>query len=245
MKLMRARILEINEYTIILKDEKKRFYTIDKKRLDFDYALGDTVNIDRQGGKLKFRIYGGNEPLTGEGYETHEAVRRITDAGSKTRKGHREQLGGWLAIFTVMIAVSILYHLAIIPTARSGLSVETCMDFNANFNNACADVDFAMKVEYIVPLLLTIFDVFLLSRIIMRRKNAKILAIIRCIAWPVHFLLRWVVYSFINIIHLLPDDFYTDIQLSSIFSIVGLSALAAAWILYFHRSERVEYTLTK
>lgn len=242
---MRARILEINEYTVILKDEKKHFYTIDKKRLDFDYVLGDTINIDHEGGKLKFRVYGGNDPLTGEGYETHEAVRQVAEIERKKRKSNRERLGGWLLAFTIMIAVSIIYHVIRIPIAQSGLSTEMCMDFNANFNNACADVDFAMKIEYVVPLFLTLFDIFLLSRIIMRRRIVKILATIRCIAWPVHFILRWNVYSFINIIHHLPDDYYTDIQLSSIFSIVSLSALAVAWILYFRRSERVKYTLTK
>ena len=44
---MRARIVEVDEFNLVLKDERKRFLTVDKKRLKFDYELGDTVEVER------------------------------------------------------------------------------------------------------------------------------------------------------------------------------------------------------
>ncbi|MDO4508042.1 MAG: hypothetical protein Q4B65_01510 [Candidatus Saccharibacteria bacterium] len=51
---MRAQIVKINQKTIVLKNEKGVFATVSKNKLDFDYNLGDTITVEKNGDELYF-----------------------------------------------------------------------------------------------------------------------------------------------------------------------------------------------
>ena len=51
---MRAQIVKINPKTIVIKNEKGRFATVSKTKLDFDYKLGDTIILEKNGDEVYF-----------------------------------------------------------------------------------------------------------------------------------------------------------------------------------------------
>ena len=51
---MQARIVKINPKTVVIKNSKDRFVTIPKNKLEFDFELGDTIEIERNGNEFYF-----------------------------------------------------------------------------------------------------------------------------------------------------------------------------------------------
>ena len=51
---MRARIVKINDKTVVLKGSNDKFATVAKSKLQFKYQLGDYIIIEKDGDKLYF-----------------------------------------------------------------------------------------------------------------------------------------------------------------------------------------------
>ncbi len=51
---MRAQIVKINPKTVVIKNERGIFATIQKTKLDFDYSLGDIIILERNGDEVYF-----------------------------------------------------------------------------------------------------------------------------------------------------------------------------------------------
>lgn len=64
---MRARIVKINDKTVVLKGSNSKFATVAKSKLQFKYQLGDFIIIEKDGDKLYFLPDSTNERPTPKG----------------------------------------------------------------------------------------------------------------------------------------------------------------------------------
>ena len=51
---MKAQIVKINPKTVVMKNERGSFATVSKTKLDFDYKLGDTIILEKNGDEVYF-----------------------------------------------------------------------------------------------------------------------------------------------------------------------------------------------
>mgnify|MGYP002623051118 CR=1 FL=1 len=239
---MRARIVEIDEFTMVLKDERKRFLTVDKKSLNFDYELGDTVEVERdKDGKRKFRVYGGNEPLEGSAYPLRPSVGHA----SAKKKPVREPLTGGTLVFFVAAVLIFLWQLVDIVSTHVLVDNATCITLNQSYNGSCTPHSVMLIVELTAKIILAILSVSGIAAIVARRRIARRIYAITCISAVVWVAIDWLIYGMINLIHGLPDFIITAVDLRSIKWIILLAILSGIVIPYLYKSERVRYTLTR
>lgn len=252
---MRARIIELNEFTLVLKDEKKRFLTVDRERLNFEYQLGDTVEIETgTDGKYTFRVFGGNEPLEGDDFAIKEAIKPTEEAKRELKKHNQaptdkgEPLGGWLLLFDVYFyafAVNYLLSVTIYGNFITQLSPEACEILNQQFNNSCTSYNEALVANSIMSATIFCFALAAAILITCHRKAGKIFSIVFCIIDMVWELIYLACFAFIDLIHTLPNETITAIRLAATINIFITAIRAAIMIPYFLKSERVKYTLTR
>jgi len=242
---MRARIIELNEFTLLLKDENGQYMTIERERLDFEYQLGDTVEMESgEDGRYHFRVFGGNEPLDGPEFAVKESVKPVP---VKELAPVGQKVGGWLL-------VSIIFPIWIIVSIVSGifqdgliiqLSPEACDILNQQFNNSCSPYTTNMILNSIFNILIAGLGIAAIVTIFRRQKIGKLINIIfyivRC-AWTIIY---FTIFFIIDAVYHLPNEIITEIRLFGIASIAIMGLAAVIWIPYFIKSERVKDTLVR
>ena len=238
---MRARIVEVDEFNLVLKDERKRFLTVDKKRLKFDYELGDTVEVERDdSGKLKFRVYGGNEPLTGSAFPVHPSVHRV---GVKSKKPALEPFSVGLWIILGVSAVVLIWQLYAIVHFHPLVDLQTCRELDQSYNGSCTPHSIMLMVELTAMIILAMLNAAGIVTLILRKRLAHRIISISCVSAVVWVAIDWLAYGAINMIHSLPEAIITSVDLRSIGWIILMAIVSGIVIPYLYKSERVRYIL--
>lgn len=71
---MLAKIVKINDKTVVLKGRNGKFATVSKQKLPFKYALGDKITIENDDGKLYFLPYDNDDfdEMTASSHTSHK-----------------------------------------------------------------------------------------------------------------------------------------------------------------------------
>lgn len=240
---MRARIVEVDEFNLVLKDERKRFLTVDKKRLKFGYKLGDTVEVERgSDGKLKFRVYGGNEPLTGSAFPVRPSVHRV---GVKQKKAAEEPFSVGLWIILGASILTLIWQLYAIVHFHPLVDAQTCRMLNQSFNGSCAPHSAMLMVELTAMIILAMLNIGGIVSLITRQRIARRIISITCVAAVVWVAIDWLCYGAINTIHSLPESIITSVDLRSIGWIILMAIVSGIVIPYLYKSDRVRRALNK
>ena len=252
---MRARIIKLNEFTLILKDEKKHFLTVDRERLDFDYQLGDTIEVKTdKNGQPTFRVFGGNEPLEGDDFAIEESVELTDEAKRDLKQKERrpvdrgEPLGGWLLLFDVYFyayAADYILSVTFYGPFISQLTPEACAVLNQHFNNSCTSYNEMLLANSIMRAVISCLALVSGILISCHRKAAKAFSIAFCVADLVWLLIYFGCFVFIDLIHGLPNETITSIRLTSAINIFIATIRVAIAVPYFLRSDRVKKTLIR
>ena len=240
---MRARIVEINEFTLVLKDERKRFLNVDKDRLKFDYQLGDTVEVEKgKNGQYTFRVYGGNEPLTGSAFPLRSSVKNINDEKRKVRP--EPIRGGLLAILIASVAV-LVWQIYAIATFHVLVDNSVCAVLNTYNNGACTPYSVLRLVELTMMIILAMLNIAGIVAVIARRRLARRIISITCVTAVVWIAIDWLSYGAIDLIHSLPDSIITTVDLNLIGWLIVMAATSSIIIPYLYKSDNVRRILNK
>ena len=246
---MLARIVKINDKTVVIKNNKGSFITVPKSELEFDYKLGDTIEIEKNGAEYYFLPKSEKVESTdidlfyNDGlFDEEEPVqKKKTPANNKKLSG----IGGWLVVYIITAILSIIVSIAGIT--NNTLSSSDCALLNKNFHNFCADATPFMTFEIIMIIVLSILRLLTIILIFQKKKSA-----IRYTKAIIGATLIWNIIDFIMAISIfgnskygLPSSFTSDQSTQLMRPTITAAIYAFVWIPYFSNSVRVANTLTE
>lgn len=240
---MKAKIVKIEKDSVVIKNSKDKFVTIPKKRLEFEYKLGDTIEIEKNGNTFYFLPTSSNteenmlEAFWDDENEEHEPSKNSRKK-SKSVKG----IGGWLLVYVIYMCLSLIIR---VGNRGQGLSGSDCDLLNEAYNGFCSGIMPLMSVENTIILIIFIAQVIAIILILSKKKIAK--------NFNFFFLLAsslWAIIDTVLAISLVKQyDIPSSIADSMISTVVGQAVggiiVYCIWAPYLLKSERVKNTLTK
>lgn len=243
---MLARIVKIGQDKIVLKNKSGKFTDVDPSELSFDYKLGDTIEIEKNGDEYYYLPHDASKSSNDiddfwEDEENPEDARTTKAAP----KGKLVGLGGWLTFFIVTTIIGLI--LGFYRIVGDNLSSTECATLNSNYHGLCDDITPFLTFENIALIVIVVLRLIGLIMLTQRKKSAisfNIVAFAVTIFWNILDLILALSY-YSNGRYGLPSNFVSELMTSALPSVLGSTAVCAAWIPYFLKSERVKNTLTE
>ncbi len=244
---MRAKIVKINDKTIVIKNSSNKFLTVPKNELSFDYELGDTIEIEKNGDEYYFLPYKEKSHKKasiddfweeGDDSDDDHEVRTV-----KKKQNKVYGVGGWLTLYIIVVIAFILVKIARIPQEYA---VTDCSPyrFDSDTYSTCQQLQPLIGLEIAAIIAYIIFKIYALSALFQKKKKAIKLNIISTAALATWTLIDGAIALSLFASILLPGAF-SEYSGQVCATIVALSLHAFIWVAYFKKSKRVKNTLVE
>lgn len=230
---MLARIVKINRESVVIKNNKDKFVTVSKKELEFEYHLGDTIEIEKDGDNYYFLPY-----------SHQKSMDDFWEDDKPTKKSNKipEGFGGWLIVFIIHTVLSIILGFISLSNIMNMNYSLNCSKYDIFYNGFCNDVKPFLTIESVVMIILLIFRSIVVVYILFKRREARLLSMVMiavAVAWSVIDYI--IAYSIFNKYGLAS----AVVTPSMVGSLAGAIAYGCIWFPYFKKSKRVMRTLIK
>lgn len=236
--------MKINSNDVVIKNKNGKFVTIPKKKLQFDYKLGDTIEIEKNGDEFYFL------PL--DSANKHNDLEEFWDDEKEDDKDHYRKkanktpnnykgIHGWLLTFIVLTILSIL--LGFYNASQNQITTGNCNVLNYYYNNLCDDIKPLIGFESMMVLCISVFKIVVLINISSRKKKSINMAIAMVVASVVWSITDYLIAINLFNNHQAPTDAYFSPTM--IGRMTGVLLYGIIWTSYFIKSERVRKTLTE
>lgn len=240
---MKAKIVKIEKDSVVIKNSKDKFVTIPKKRLEFEYKLGDTIEIEKNGNTFYFLPTSSNtEENMLEAFWDDENEEHEPSKNSRKKSKNVKGIGGWLLFFVICMCLSLIVNVA---NSGQGISGSDCDLLNEAYNGFCNGIMPLMSIENIMNLIVFIAQVIAIILTLSKKKVAIKYNIVLLIASTLWVIIdtAWAisVVGQYNIPSSVADPLINKVSGAAFGSVVA----CCIWAPYFLKSERVKNTLTK
>ena len=154
---MKARIVKIEKESVVIKNSRNKFVTIPKKKLEFEYKLGDTIEIEKNGNKFYFLPSNNNtEENELEAFWDDEIEDHVSAKKSRNKADSVKGIGGWLLFFVICMCLSLIIS---VGNRGQGISGSDCDLLNEAYNGFCDGLASLVTVENTMILIMFIAQV--------------------------------------------------------------------------------------
>lgn len=240
---MKARIMKIEKESVVIKNSKNKFVTIPKKKLEFEYKLGDTIEIEKNGNTFYFLPSNSStEEDELEAFWDDEDEDRISSKKSRNKDDSVKGIGGWLLFFVICTCLSLIVSVA---NSGQGVSGSDCSLLNEEYNGFCDGINVLTTVENTMILIMFIARVIAIMLTLSKKKiaiNYNIILLLASTLWVI-IDTAWAIA--IAEQYNIPSSVADPLASKAIGSAFGSVVACCIWAPYFLKSERVKNTLTK
>ena len=107
---MRAQIVKINPKTVVIKNEKNVFATVQKTKLDFKYNLGDIITLEKNGDEIYYL------PCSSLNFQTNTTTYNnppVHTATNLENYNDKSLIGSIITLGIVLAGYVVLFHVCV------------------------------------------------------------------------------------------------------------------------------------